>query len=66
MLGLLKEFISSIKNRVDVVYEKINDIELNICRNQNKISIIKKRLIENKKINENKMVKVKKMNENKF
>ena len=33
--------------------------------NQNKISIIKKRLIENKKINEEKMVKVKKMNENK-
>ena len=61
----MKQYDSNIAGYSDTL-KRINDIELNICRNQNKISIIKKRLIENKKINENKMVKVKKMNENKF
>lgn len=45
--------------------KKINDIESVIYRNQNKVSIIKKRLVQNKKINEDKMIKVRKMNENK-
>ena len=45
--------------------KKINDIEKSVSRNQDKISMVKKKLIQNKKINEDKLVKVRKMNETK-
>ena len=43
--------------------KKINDIENVIYRNQNKVNIVKNKLIKNKKLNEDKMIKVKKLNE---
>lgn len=43
--------------------KKINDIENIIYRNQNKVNIVKNKLIKSKKINEDKIIKVKKLNE---
>lgn len=59
----LMQYDSKISGYEDTL-KKINEVEEIIYRNQNSISKIKKRLIQNKKINQNKLVKVKKLNEN--
>ena len=58
----LLQYNSNIPGYSDTL-KKINDIENIIYRNQNKVNIVKNKLIKNKKVNEDKMIKVKKLNE---
>lgn len=58
----LLQYNSNIPGYSDTL-KKINDIENVIYRNQNKVNIVKNKLIKNKKLNEDKMIKVKKLNE---
>lgn len=59
----MKQYDSRIPGYKDTL-RKIDDIEKIIHSNQNKVNIVKKKLKDNKMINEEKICRVKKLNEN--
>lgn len=65
--GLKKDFLVQYNSRINGYKEtldNINKVEKIIINNRKKVDIIKKRMLESKKINEDKMIRVKKLNEN--